>query len=87
MRQLNHLENEQANKLEMEGWLVLSPAGEVIDLAFSPFAHSYNTGGAYLGISIRRYPGGYGGVLGLEDCVRLRDYLSDHIEAMTQRPQ
>lgn len=88
-RSHNKLTSEEAVNYEQNGYLVLSPAGDTQDFIFGPADHNARCGDAYFGISVDAHKykdlkNFLGGVIGLEDCIRLRDHLQKHIDAMNQ---
>lgn len=94
---LNQLTFDEKYEYEKAGYLVLSPKGDTQDFIFAPPEHMSSCGNAYFGMSLdgHKYVDRYkgishshfsGGVLGLEDCVRLRDHLNKHIEAANKKP-
>lgn len=89
----NTLSLDEKIRFEEDGWLVLSPPGDTQDFIFSPAKCAYTAGGAYFGMSLDAhkyidkhkgvvYSHFSGGVIGLEDCTRLRNHLNSHIEEM-----
>lgn len=85
----NKLSFEEKFAYSKKGYLVISPSGDTQDFIFGPFEDNVSTGSAYFGITLdaHKYEGlshFSGGVVGLEDCIRLRDHLTKHIEKMNQ---
>ena len=93
----NRLSHKAAKWYEKMGYLIISPNGDSQDFIFGEPESNQHCGNAYMGMTLdaynysEKYKGKiydhfYGGVIGLNDCIKLRDHLNKHIEKMLKLP-